>query len=163
MRALALALAFVLSLAGAARAEYRIVTKAGAVYWSPQKPKLKGGHYLFRDRDGTYMSLRAADVAKVESATASREKVVIQNRPSPASAASASKEGREKKPDAPKPAPTTPDRDTYKPGVGVAPGTPDQYQPGRTLAPPPSGKVYEGPPPTLDTPPPPPPPPPPSR
>jgi hypothetical protein len=149
--------AFVISfglLAAAASAEYRVTTRGGGEFWAAQKPKVQGQNYVFRNRDGTLMSLRRAEVVSVEERSLPKGKGVIPvGRVSPAEAAGSKRSYVSPRP-APPPRPLPP---AYTPGIGVAPGTPDQYQYGRTLAPPPGDKVYEGPAPTLDTPPPPPP------
>lgn len=137
-------------------ADYRIEVKGGGVYWSVEKPVLKGPGYTFKTADGTFMLLKKADVLSVrESAAPKKEKEAVDiGKGSPVEAAASSRQVQR----APRPARRPPSdlekSDAYRPGRGVAnPVTPDQYQVGRTLAPPASGQVLTGPPPKAENPP----------
>lgn len=143
-------------LAGAARADYRIEVKGGGSYWSVRKPVLKGNSYTFRTSEGTLLLLKKSDVVSVrEASPPKKEKEAIDlglSSPAEAAKAGQAKTARRSPPS------DLQKNDAYRPGRGVAqPTTPDQYQVGRTLAPPPSGQVLTGEPPKSENPPPPPP------
>ena len=151
-------LALAALLPAALPAGYRIEVKGGGIYWSAQKPAVKGNSYTFKTSDGTLLLLRKSDVVSVtESAPPKKEKDAVDiGWSSPADAARA-RAG--KAPVRGTPKSDLQKNDAYRPGRGVAaPTAPDQYQVGRTLAPPPSGQVYSGEPPKMENPPPPPPP-----
>jgi hypothetical protein len=153
------AVVFAALVPAAGRADYRIEVKGGGSYWSLRKPVLKGGSYTFRTREGTLLLLKKSDVVSVkESAPPKKEKPAVDiGVTSPVEAAKA---GHANAAAAKRAPPSDLQKsDAYRPGRGVAqPATPDQYQVGRTLAPPPSGQVLTGEPPKSENPPPPPPP-----
>ena len=138
----------------AARADYRIEVKGGGSYWSVQRPVLKGNSYTFKTSEGTLLLLKKSDVVSVkEAAPPKKEKVAVDigvTSPVGAAQAGKAKAARRASPN------DLQKNDAYRPGRGVAsPATPDQYQVGRTLAPPASGQVLTGEPPKAEPPPPP--------
>ncbi len=136
----------------AAPASYRIDLKGGGTYWSASKPGERSGRYVFRTADGTVMSVRVSDVARVRrAATPGKPGDTLDVGPtSPAAAAQNQKvvaeqlrAARRRKPKG------LLKQYPYRPGVGEAyPASPNDYRVGKTFAFPPSGKVYEGPAPT---------------
>lgn len=131
---------------------YRIDLKGGATYWSAAKPGERSGRYVFRTADGTLMSIRVSDVARIRQAAMPGKPgdAIVLGPTSPAAAARNQKvvaeqlhAARRRKPD------QVLKQDAYRPGVGEPyPASPNDYRVGRTFAFPPSGKVYEGPAPT---------------
>lgn len=146
------------AMAAVARADYRIQVKGGGTYWSAKKPVLKGNSYTFRNAEGTLMLLKKPDVLSITESAPPKTQTEAQDIgwSSPAEAAKAGKQMAARP--VRKPPSDLEKSDAYRPGRGVAaPVTPDQYQVGRSLAPPASGEVLTGPPPKSETPPPPPP------
>jgi hypothetical protein len=131
---------------------YRIDLKGGATYWSPAKPGERSGRYVFRTAEGTLMSIRVSDVARIrQAAMPGKPGGSVELGPtSPAAAARNQKAvaerlraARRRKPE------NLLKQDPYRPGVGEPyPAAPNDYRVGKTFAYPPSGKVYEGPAPT---------------
>jgi hypothetical protein len=149
---------------------YRIDLKGGVTYWSSAKPAERSGRYVFRTSDGTLMSIRRSDVARIrQSLTPAKpndEKLLGPT--SPAAAARNQKVVATQLHDARKNGPNGLFKQgPYRPGVGLPyPPAANDYKVGKTFAYPPSGTVYEGlppgkvpegPAPMLETPPPPPP------
>lgn len=165
MRTLAALAFFAVSAAGA----YRIDLKGGTAYWSPARPEVRAGRYVFRTREGTLMSVRKSDVVRIGQERLPKEssEVVELGPTSPAAAARSQKLAGERLREGRRPpADRLLRQDAYRPGVALPyPPSANDYRVGRTFAYPPSGKVYEGlpptmapegPPPELEPPPPPP-------
>lgn len=131
---------------------YRIELKGGGAYVSAAKPDERSGRYVFRTPEGTLMSVRTSDVARIRAAAHPEAPRGTQSLgpTSPATAARNQRVVADRLRDARRRKPGDLFRqDPYRPGVGVPyPPSANDYRVGRTFAYPPSGRVYEGPPPT---------------
>ena len=149
MRTLAALAFFAVSAAGT----YRIDLKGGAAYWTSARPEIRAGRYVFRTREGTLMSVRESDVVRIgqERLPKDSRDAVDLGPTSPAAAARYQKIAGEQAREARRrPAGRLLRQDPYRPGVGLPyPPSANDYRVGKTFAYPPSGKVYEGLPPTM--------------
>lgn len=127
-------------------ADYEIRLKGGARYWTRKKPVERNGAVLFTATDGTFLSVRRADVASIRAGEAPK----VEKTPEPTGETSPVDAARHQRELARRLHPNSPEmpqnNDAYRPGVGVpfAPGTND-YVVGKTWAPPPGSTVYSGP------------------